>query len=131
MNKQGKNTTKLWAFKQGMIYEERSGSNPIANESDVGIARMDRNEIRTSPTERDSNARLIVAARNACMKVNPSNPIAAAEALPELLDACILVVKTANSAAETGHSEAKCVGTNWDVLGSILRAAIANAKRGE
>ena len=33
------------------------------------------------------NARLIVAACNGAMIANPSNPIAAAEALPELLDA--------------------------------------------
>ncbi len=33
-------------------------------------------------------ARLICAAVNACRQVNPKNPIAAAEALPDLLAAC-------------------------------------------
>jgi hypothetical protein len=34
------------------------------------------------------NAALIVAAVNACFAINPSNPLAVAEALPELAEAC-------------------------------------------
>lgn len=38
--------------------------------------------------EDEANARLIEAACNAAMEVNPENPVAAAEALPDLLVAC-------------------------------------------
>ena len=36
----------------------------------------------------EANARLIIAAVNACFAVNPDNPLAVAEALPELVEAC-------------------------------------------
>lgn len=35
-----------------------------------------------------ANAALIVAAWNSCVEINPSNPIAAAEAMPKLFEAC-------------------------------------------
>jgi len=35
----------------------------------------------------EADARLIVAAVNACFQVNPDNPLAVAEALPELVEA--------------------------------------------
>ncbi|KKL03698.1 hypothetical protein LCGC14_2623480, partial [marine sediment metagenome] len=39
-----------------------------------------------TPEQVEANARLIVAARNAAFRANAKNPIAAAEALPELLE---------------------------------------------
>lgn len=45
----------------------------------------------------DDDANLIVAAVNACKKVNPQNPLAAAEALPELLQSlkdCLHLLRT-------------------------------------
>jgi len=38
--------------------------------------------------EDDANAALIVAAVNSCFAINPSNPLAVAEGLPELVNAC-------------------------------------------
>ena len=47
-------------------------------------------------SEVEANANLIVAAANACIKVNPDNPQAAAEALPDIYDAlgeCLLLIE--------------------------------------
>ena len=41
---------------------------------------------QVSPEEAAANARLVVAAVNSAIQANPDNPIAAAEALPELLE---------------------------------------------
>ena len=45
------------------------------------------NEGWTMDAEAQANAALIVAAVNACFKVNPDNPLAVAEVLPELIEA--------------------------------------------
>ena len=46
--------------------------------------------------DKEANAQLIVAAVNACTKVNPDNPQAAAEALPDIYEAlgeCLLLIE--------------------------------------
>ncbi len=47
----------------------------------------------------------------------------------DLLAAAKVIIATADSGVETGITEAECVAGNWDVLGPMLRAAIAKAKR--
>ena len=42
-------------------------------------------------SEAAANAALIVAAVNACFKVNPDNPLAVAEALPDLVNALLRI----------------------------------------
>ena len=61
-----------------------------------------------------ANARLIAAAVNACFKVNPENPIAVAEALPELVSCC------AEALTVLGH-----LGYGKYQMAGKLRAAIA------
>lgn len=39
-----------------------------------------------------------------------------------------IVVKTADSAKETGHTEAEVIAANWDVLGPMLRKALSECK---
>lgn len=51
--------------------------------SDLLLARMFGARARA-----EANARLIAAAWNGCVVINPENPIAAAEAMPALLAAC-------------------------------------------
>lgn len=43
--------------------------------------------------EAEANAHLITAAINACKEINLDNPIAVAEALPDLLKACEAIVR--------------------------------------
>ena len=64
--------------------------------------------------ETDANAALIVAAVNAYFAVNPDNPIAAAEALPDLVNA---LLRIANEACPEAATEA--------ILRAIARAALA------
>lgn len=51
-----------------------------------------------------------------------ANLIAAA---PDLLDFCKTVQAVADSAPETNHKAGEVVGGNWDILGPMLRKAIA------
>ena len=44
---------------------------------------------------------------------------------PELAEALRAVVLTADSAVESGLTEAECVAGNWDILGPRLRALLA------
>ena len=74
-----------------------------------------------------ANAHLIAAACNAVMKVNPENPIAAAEALPDLLEACTTALKMLNAEIETAP-----IGRDTQpekVTAKVLKAAIAKAER--
>ena len=43
----------------------------------------------------EANARLMAAAWNACVEINPENPIAAAEAMPEMFRLLLAVVADA------------------------------------
>jgi len=52
-------------------------------------------------SEAAANAALIVAAVNACFKVNPSNPLAVAEALPTLVDAARKALTTLDGLVPT------------------------------
>ncbi len=47
---------------------------------------------------------------------------------PDCLAACKMIISTADSAAETGHTEAEVIAGNWDVLAPIIRAAINSVK---
>ena len=68
------------------------------------------------------NAALIVAAVNACFAINPDNPLAVAEALPELVEACKLLVAWRDNLLEITP------GSALDMSISTARAAIAKAK---
>ena len=48
-------------------------------------------------------------------------------ASPDLLDALDWIIKTADSAHETGITEGACIAGNWDVLGPKIRSAFAKA----
>ena len=65
-------------------------------------------------TEVEGNAALIVAAVNACFQVDPSNPLAVAEALPEIVNALLRI-------ANEPQPEAATV----DIMRAIARAALA------
>ena len=73
----------------------------------------------TIPEETIINARFIVAACNAAMKANPGNPIAVAEALPDLLEAGQQLVEHLT----------KMENGKWlnNAPGEELKAAIAKA----
>ena len=64
--------------------------------------------------EQIGTAHLILAAVNACFAVNPSNPLAVAEALPGLASAC--------AEALVGLNQLDC---GSGTLGDTLRAALA------
>lgn len=53
-------------------------------------------------------------------------------AAPDLLAALEMtlemIAKTADTAHESGHTEAEVIAGNWDVLGPSLRAALAKAR---
>lgn len=50
-------------------------------------------------------------------------------AAPELLAACKMLIATADSADESGNTEAEVIAANWDVIGPVCRAATAKAER--
>ncbi len=94
-----KHTPGPWVFAYGSVYVEHGLNDETSNR----IALMDRNNLQTEPTERDSNARLIAAA-------------------PELLEACKWAEKCLSGTECTGE---KCLG-NGQCLDAI-RAAIRKA----
>lgn len=67
----------------------------------------------------DADAAFIVAACNACMTVNPENPQAVADALPELVEAA----ETAESFLR--HLTPQAQGLAGQQAESLLRAALA------
>jgi len=68
----------------------------------------------------EANAALVVAAVNACFKVNPDNPLAVAEALPELVEACRNIAKLFDEAKEQGYSISAASNSWADALGAAL-----------
>lgn len=84
MNKPTPGPWKIGLYKDGKVNIDAPAA-PIPWE---GLARVQvKVDLRIDP-EGDANAALIVAAVNACFAINPSNPQAVAEALPELVKAC-------------------------------------------
>lgn len=91
--------------------------------------------------EKNANARLIEAACNACMEVNSENPVAVAEALPDLLAACegLLHPGFDVTTTETGryecrycwenHKRAISVCPSTTCPAHIARVAIVKARR--
>jgi type II secretory pathway component GspD/PulD (secretin) len=67
-----------------------------------------------------ANAALIVAAVNACFKVNPSNPLAVAEGMAELVEACRNIAKLFDEAKEQGYSISAASNSWADALGAAL-----------
>src|SRR5262245_32217718 len=65
----------------------------------------------------EANARLLAAAWNACAEINPENPIAAAEAMPEiwraLNDALPIIEAEADQRDDAGQYEKSCEGSYW------------------
>ncbi len=58
-------TREPWVYHSGMIWKPERKDNQMS-EDDIPIARMARETSGTIPTERDANARRIVACVNAC-----------------------------------------------------------------
>jgi len=73
--------------------------------------------------EIQANIALIVAAVNGCFAVNPDNPLAVAEALPELVKACRGLT---SQSKEVSEEEGKSIN-DWDLAYDLdpLRAALA------
>ena len=59
------------------------GGGYFIGDGEISIASM----TGLSETDAKVNAELIIAAVNACQKVNPDNPLAVAEALPDMYEA--------------------------------------------
>jgi hypothetical protein len=55
----------------------------------------------------EANARLIAAAWNACVEINPENPIAAAEAMPEIFRLLLAAVVDAQKICGKGRLDPK------------------------
>ena len=135
MRKQGKNTSGPW----GLCDECDNGDISMGSylTTDVHIARFE--AVDVSQEECEANAVLSVAACNACMRVNPSNPVAAAEAYVGLLDACEATTQQINDLLATIRDkgiEDQFVDDSINIMQEsddavmVARAAIANAKRG-
>ena len=73
--------------------------------------------------EDDANAALIVAAVNSCFAINPSNPLAVAEALPELVEACRELIAAIDAGIQS-RTLLECEGKPGSVM-SRIRAALA------
>lgn len=43
---------------------------------------------------------------------------------PRLYEVAMIILKTADSASESGHTEAEVIAANWDTLGPMLRTAV-------
>lgn len=65
------------------------------------------------PWQRQADAEMIAAARNACVRVFPADPLAAAEAYPEIADVLSAIVKA------SGYG-----------VGTLIRARVALARIG-
>jgi hypothetical protein len=70
--------------------------------------------------EEKANAALIVAAVNACFAVNPDNPLAVAEGVAELVEACRNIAKLFDEAKEQGYSISAASNSWADALGAAL-----------
>lgn len=98
-----KHTQGPWEVACGAVYVAPAGDYDM----NIRIAKMDRDEPRTSPTERDRNARLIATA-------------------PELLAACKEVL---NAIDAFPHSRQKTpFGSPKGGIAKMLRATIAKAE---
>ena len=90
-----------------VIYAGPENTEPcIAGAESRAIVRFDGHRTASGsgwevPPEKIGNARLIVAAVNSCFAVNPSNPLAVAEALREIINA--------SHAALADHDERKAL----------------------
>jgi len=75
-------------------------------------------------SEAQANAALIVAAVNACFAINPSSPLAVAEALPELVEALETIhVRTEEYTTATDKERA------LEAIHEISRAALAKIEQ--
>jgi hypothetical protein len=84
--------------------------------------------------EAADNAQLIVSACNAAMEVNPDNPIAAAEALPELVHSLPMIIRCLDEAVEFADRTSPGTGHNaglWDCLKQELETILAKCKCAE
>jgi len=75
-------------------------------------------------TEVERNAEIIIAAVNACFAVSPLNPLAVAEALPELVEAC----KESLAFLHDPNSWEKAHNPQGEFLPNMLEAALAKLK---
>jgi hypothetical protein len=83
-------------------------------------------EINLPDSEMDANAALVVAAVNACFKVNPENPLAVAEGVAELVNvARNLWLKTAMIPVDWDNPEAKELSAEAVKAMDAIAAALA------
>jgi len=69
--------------------------------------------------EAEGNAEILAVAFNTCLSVNPEHPLNAAEALPELLEVCrIMLLLPAN-----------CIDDSWTSLKIKMEKLIAKATK--
>jgi len=76
----------------------------------------------------EANANLIAAAVNACQAVNPDNPMAVAEAIKDLYEACKEALNWFNQQILDRYEIDKSI-LNFDPQLSMLAKAIAKAER--
>ncbi len=78
---------------------EAHGNGVHAGMEAVAVA-FDPNQGRDATGVAPTNAKLIAASWNACVAVNPANPIAAAEVIPALVNACTLLMEQYGAVTE-------------------------------
>lgn len=83
-----KPTSGKWMIGKGVEYLNRYGECMVVT-ADLPYLIADLRDAPMPKEEAAANAALIVAAVNACFALNPDNPLAVAEALPELVKAVV------------------------------------------
>jgi len=94
------------------------GGGYFIGDGEISIASM----TGLSETDAKVNAELIVAAVNACQKVNPDNPLAVAEALPDMYEA----LKEAINWLAFNRRDRP--GTTGSLLADTINQALAKAE---
>ena len=77
----------------------------------------------TSLDQDEANANFVLTAHEACFAVNPDNPLAVAEALPELVEACRELIAAIDAGIQS-RTLLECEGKPGSVM-SRIRAALA------
>lgn len=82
--------------------------------------------------EQEANGRFIVAACNGAMTANPENPMAAADALPDILTTCRALLQAAATVDHLHHAGMPIPHEAWaDLSGAInqVRTTITRAEQ--
>lgn len=120
-NKQGKFTKGDWKV---------TGAVPTLENTLTIYCEGRRIAIVMTGKDMEANANLIVAAVNACIKFNPSNPIAVAESIDDMYEALKKIVKEGTHAMTVAKSpESIKDNYNIDLVDGYARQALAKADR--